>query len=268
MVVINRWIGRLGNNLFQYAAARLVAKSNHLHLSTEWIHDNILKVMPWHNYNRRFDRPIVNINFCGDPVDNNNDRVCLSGNHNNHKIIMDGYFQRSDYFNKHRDEIRIWFEPCIFKQNHEDWVINYRVSDYWHPKVRSVINPDWHISILENNDLFTLSGATNIYVVTEDPKDPCVEYLVKKTNATIISEGERHDFNFIRSFDNIINANGSFSWWASFIGTPKKNYFFKPWMRDHCLNLSQMNNSYAIDGAFAENPVMESKDWDGYWLKK
>jgi hypothetical protein len=240
MVSIKKWYGRFGNNLFQYVAARLLAERNNLFLELEWpqYHDNVLHLINWENNGMKILDPI-------EPV---NDDTYLE-THKNH-IILDGYFQQAQIYNNYRDKIRSWFEPCIFPQNTKDWVINYRVSDYW--KWENVINYTWYIDILKLEGYF--SSNEKAYIVTEDPNDKMVIKLKNEINGEIVrAEGhiQRSDFNFIRSFDKIINANGTFSWWASFLGKPRKNYFFKRWIRDYRSNsLPYMIDSIAIDGKY------------------
>lgn len=267
MVTLKRYVGRFGNNLFQYAACRLLSVKNGLKLEVDWPHDGILKVLPWNNAGEVVHDNIKNLEFYGERLNDPRDRHILERYYRHSNVILDGYFQRADYFNKYRDIIKGWFEPCTIPRNEDDWVISYRVTDYWHPRVDSVIDPEWHISILDNEGYFSGSNKSKVYIVTEDSGDPCVKYLQNKTGATIVSEDIKHDFNFIRSFDKIINANGSFSWWASFLGEQSKCYFFKKWMRYHNLDLAGMIGGKAINGEFAENEDMKSMDWDGYWEK-
>jgi hypothetical protein len=103
--------------------------------------------------------------------------------------------------------------------------------------------------------------------VTEDRGDPVVRELQQRTGGIVVSETARHDFNFIRSFDNIINGNGTFSLWASYFGNPKKCYFFKPWMRWGKIDLENFTDAILVDGSFTRNAAQESKNWDGYWLR-
>ena len=143
MVRIRRWIGRFGNNLFQYAAARLVAEKNGLYLETEWPHDDILKVLPWDNNGKRIE-PKTEITEDTYEMD----RQCIYRDFKNTGVIMDGYFQDASFYYPVRDKIKSWFEPCSCNKNTKDWVCHYRVSDYWMSSVSSVINPRWYEKIL------------------------------------------------------------------------------------------------------------------------
>ena len=46
------------------------------------------------------------------------------------------------------------------------------------------------------------------------------------------------DFNFLRSFENIVVGNSTFSWWAAFLGQNKNVYAYKHWQRSH-VNLGE-----------------------------
>lgn len=263
MVEIRRWVGRFGNNLFQYAAARLLAQKNELHLATPWCHDDILRVLPFDNGGGVYQHPVEEVFFVGDSMNNANDRYVLKRKYEKRHVIMDGYFQHAEYFNAHRREIQSWFEPCTMSQNTKDWIVHYRVGDYWHPRVQSVIAPSWHIGILKANGYFE-SGA-KLYIVTEIPDDPCVVELKNATQGEIVRESVRDDFNMLRSFDNIICSNGSFAWWAAFLGRPRKCFLFKRWMFLHCLDLMYMDGGIAVDGDFARNSEMEKIDLEEYY---
>jgi hypothetical protein len=257
MVRIKRWTGRFGNNLFQYAVARMVAERNNLFLDVVWPHDDILKVIPYSDYGRKIE-PTVTIN------DQNyiNDKNVAFRNFRSTGVIMDGYWQDSRYLFPIRDKVKSWFEPCTIPKS-EGWVCHYRVSDYWLSQVSSVIDPSWYIDILRKEN--ALKG--DIVFVTEDPQDPCIKEIINKVatyfpNSFNVKSGNiKNDFNFLRSARNIICSNGSFSWWAQFLGDWDTCYLFSKWMRYHHNMDLKMPTANWVSGAFAENKEKQI-EWD------
>jgi hypothetical protein len=251
LVRIKKPIGRFGNNLFQYASARMLAERNGLYLDAQWWHEDILKVLPWNNKGKRIN-PSVEI------TDNEyiKNRNCLFGNFKNHGVVLNGYFQDSAYYYHIRDKIKTWFEPCTMPDTNE-WVCHYRVSDYWMDRVGSVISPDWYVDILKNEKF------SKVHIVTEDIEDPCVRELSQRVGAEIHQLGVKDSFNFLRSAKNIICSNGSFSWWAAFLGNWEKCYMFAPWMKFHHNMSLRFPGVRWIDGQFAENEKMKEK-WTNF----
>jgi Glycosyl transferase family 11. len=265
---LKRYIGRLGNQLFQYAAARYVANRNNLFLETDWPHNDFLKVLPWQNNGRRIRSPIVVLNDMDGRA--NPQKNMLNGDFKNCCVELNGYYQDVSYFNNARESIRGWFEPCILGQNTKDWVLHYRVTDYWHKEVDSVIHPDWFIGILKSNGYFDNRNGDIVFLVTDDADDLCVKELKAKIGPyCLISKNNdpKIDFNFIRSFDRIICSNSSFAWWAAFLGRPKACFTFKPWMKYSKRNLADMVGATPVDGQFAINKEMQEKNLKGAWQK-
>ena len=268
MVKIKRWIGRTGNNLFQYAAARLLAEKNGLHLSTIWPFTDFIEVYPDQNGIIVNSKPILIKDTAAQSSDPDVD--LLSGYFKGQSVEMEGYFQNVHYYNIHRDKIRSWFKLPDQQRNTHDWVIHYRVSDYWCKQVDSVIRPDWHERILYANDFFNPLCKKKCYIVTEDANDEAVKILLSRLDGRgqIVSSNPKDDFNFIRSFDNIIIGNSSFSWWAAFLGTPKKLYTFKKWMRYCPLNLAYIDGANVTDGEYAHDQDRSNMDIKQYWKEK
>lgn len=265
-VIVKRWIGRTGNQLFQYAAARYVAMRNNLYLETEWPNPNFLKVVPWNNVGDTCKHPEV---LLTDLTGAGAQKNMLNGTFNQCRVILDGYFQDVAYFNNNREQIREWFEPCQMPRNTEDWVLHYRTTDYWHPQVDSMIEPEWYYRILKSNSYFDGKNGDRVLIVTDDVWDPCVGELQKMIgNKCHISDGNpKQDFDTIRSSDRVICGNSSFSWWAAFLGKPKVCFTFKSWMRFSPLNLANMAGATPVDGQFAANKQMQEKNLKGAWQK-
>jgi hypothetical protein len=267
MVQIKRWIGRRGNNIFQYCAARIIAEDNGLYLDVDWPFDDFIEVVPKTGGMKVDDKTFI-VEVKDVRGGTAPDRL-LAGHYERKWVIMEGYFQNVNFYNYRRDEIRTWFNLPKVTRNTEDIVLHYRVGDYYWNRVASVIAPQWFDKIL-NNEGFYRGKPCKVYVVTDDPDDVNVQYLVKKTHGEVVHGTSAEDFHFIRSFDRIIMGNSSFSWWAAFLGEPKKVWTLQQWMRKIRLNLAEFPGAIITPGYFTTDIVKANIDYEkiGYYTKR
>lgn len=262
MVTVKRWIGRTGNNLFQYAAARILAERNDLKLNVDWPFDDFIKVIPSNTGKIGSGNKIEINDTCSSKPHVN----LLEGDYSGKNVELDGYFQNVDYYNVERYKIKSWFDLPKIDINQNDIVLHYRVSDYYSISVQSVIDPQWYLTCLRIKG-WHVNSKKHIYIVTEDPTDLNVQFLAEKTKGTIISSNPKDDFHFIRSFKTIICSNGSFAWWAAFLSEAEDIYTFKKWMKYHNLNLAYMDYALAVPGAFTYDSEKANLNWNDYWIK-
>jgi len=214
MISFNRLgsYGRLGNQMFQYASLKGIARNNDLEfcipfsvevnewydhmLSKHFVLDSNLSLQSPENqfqYNERFfhfDRLL----FEGCP-----DRTDLSG-----------YFQSYKYFDFIRDEILADFQ---FKENFEP-----PMSDYTAVHVRrgDYLNQTHYHPICEveyYQKALSLTGGP--VVVMSDDIDWCKQNIV----ADVYLEGTSNVYDLFvmtRARNNVI-ANSSFSWWGAWL---------------------------------------------------
>lgn len=251
MSVMVDYFGRLGNNMFQYAAGRLMSELEGVDLGSQWLHHEVIDVSPeikW-RYIESGSEVVV---------DDSSNWEDIHGKYS--KIRMHGYFQSVGLWNNHGDRVSgFWdLEPVI--KNTQDIVIHLRLADYFSERVQSVINPNWYHSILREESF------RKLYIVVA-PHVTNKKYLesFRVYNPVIVSDTPKHDFNFIRSFDRIICANSSFSWWAAYLSDASKVYTFMRWMKG--LNLAYMTGAIVLDGGFYRDRKYEALDWDNYWEK-
>jgi len=253
--------GRTGNKLFQYIAARVFSEKNNLNLKTDFPDNDTVEILP-------------NKIYVGDVHENQtvivnshsfiDDEINFQGN--NKKYIFDDYFHNGDFMSNNQNLIKSFFKPVNFEKNTKDIVIHLRLFDYLHftdicnPHTwegSEIINPSYYTNILDNETY------DRVYIVTDEIRcDWEKRYLnhFKKYDPIMIQNTPKEDFNFMMSFNKIINSNSTFSYWASFLSEAEKIYTFKNTgyygrnltkVGDHVKNVFNIkNNSIIIDEGF------------------
>lgn len=195
-------MGRFGNQLFQYAAARKFAQlSNSVLLTPEWVGERLFE-------NVSHPRPR---NLHRYPSD-----VIPWGRTN---LDLYGYFQFDESVSRlSRRELREWFK---FKN---EWTERF-------PKKR----PFYVAAHLRRGD-YTTQHAVHYCTVTEKSYiDACKTYGISEADVIWVREdapeidpeleskglGYLPDFFTLLNADIILRANSTFSWWAGVLGNAK-----------------------------------------------
>jgi len=266
-MVTSIYEGRGGNNLFQYAAARLLAKKNELNLLVKQL--SLVKVVQ--EYVNKFKIPAGEEVLIRDMYRDNHILNPLEKDFRNKNVKMHGFFQNAAIYNDHRDEIREWFEPCTREPLDRNVIVMHvRLTDYWGKNVNSVIHPAWYQQALAKLEF---SPSKNKLVIVTEKHLTSVQWLstFKRFAPEFVSTSAAEDFNFIRSAKNIICSNSSFAWWAAFLSNADKVVTFGPWLnprRFSPINLSNMVGAIKIPGAFYSNYDLMKLDWNDYWKEK
>lgn len=247
--------GRLGNNLFQYALARILAVD--LGYSLE------VRAIEGFPATRDRVKGIVvgprTEELVGQTLDI--DRIYQNKGKVGYKLS--GWFQQYSYYKRHRDRIRSWFNRTrgkpLYDLTPEDIVVHVRRTqkngrDQTYPyEVRAndilcansvltlddtvrdhlefhnvnrvgrllastdLISFEWYESILD-----TLSFS-KLYICTDVPDDPFLRYF-DKYNPIISQAGEWGDFVLLRSANRIVCCHSTFSWWAAWLSDASEVY--------------------------------------------
>ena len=222
-----------GNNIFQYICARLFADRHGLRLESNFARPSLLGMRPQEN-GRRFDREPFVFTDEHDVLD----RTWPPG-----RYIFDGYFQRSHWYHSARKEIEAFAVPGLVpKRPPRDIVINLRLGhDYKELNWR--VHPKWYLQILKTE------GFDRLHIVT-DYRDPDYLSHFASFDPIIVSSGPRGDWKYLRSFDRIVCANSSFSWWAAYFSDASKIYTFKRWIPHEVAKIGAFPNGIALDGPY------------------
>lgn len=258
MSVEVRYRGRFGNNLFQYVFARLFAEHTGLKLVTPFVENKILEVSPpEEGLIYQLPESVLLDYERADP---------LLVNHPPGKHIVVSFRQRAKWYYSRRERIKNFFKIQPVKLNDKDLVVNVRGGDYFKFDKGWIIHPKWYLDIISKEKF------DKLYVVTDDTTSEENRKILScfgSYNPEIVHfEGEpERDFHFLRSFDRMVLANSTFSWWAAFFSEGSRFYAHRRWidydfsdfprsLRGEKLgNLSLFPKSISIDGPFLGETV-------------
>lgn len=224
--------GRFGNNVFQYACARLFAMERGLKLDTEFPGQDILPATP-NEDGEFYGTPLLGVGDGDDVFSLPRKKV---------RYIFQGFFQKAEWYFKRRKMLEKIFKPKpILVTNTTDLVMSVRLGDYFLHNV--AIHPSWYIKILEKETF------TRLVIVTDD-RNPSYFKHFEPWNPIIVPSNVVEHWNIIRSCDKVIASNSSFCWWALFFGRAKKIYMFKRWIGNPTSNLNEFEGATQVDGPF------------------
>lgn len=215
MKVTSRYIGRLGNNMFQLAAAIGYAKKYGYEWASEPRND---EVPGWFDF---FDLPIskppMRSYQCHDPKQFNYKSIPNQGS-----IRLVGFFQSEKYFAHCADYIKSIFRlvPCHL---YDYCSIHVRRGDYV-KYARSF--PPTRLSYIDKAMKEMTDRGVKKFMVFSDDIGWCKENI----KGVEYSEGynEYADLCRMASCSNHIIANSSFSWWGAWLGVNPDRHVISP----------------------------------------
>ena len=239
-------LGRIGNQMFQYAALRGIAKKQGVNYCIPLHNDAVDDGLGNPNRTELFDcftmetvsslnvqmidpsRPIISegtFHFNGAMFDNQFDWVTLYG-----------FFQSEKYF-KHveetirkdftfKDEIR---EPC---EDMMESIGGERVVGLHIRRTDYLTNPNHHFIGMEYYEkaLTHFPDDVQVIVFSDDPQW-CMEQELFADERFMVSESENGyvDQCLMSMCSDFVIANSSFSWWAAWLGNRGKVIAPKQW---------------------------------------
>jgi len=209
--------GNLGNNLFQYCFGRILAENLGYKLVAKPIPGFIgtYDSIDGHDYygcetlTLRGQKPDLSF-LC-----QKNPRL---------HILLTGYFQRYEYYEKHVLSIKNWLaikdtiSDCNISA--DDVVLGIRRGRDYIPR------HGLPLSYYENA-LRTLD-YNRVFICTNEPADPFVKYIKKKYRAIVRPPGAIDNLLFIKKFNKIVISNSTFLWWAAFLSNAGEIIFPQP----------------------------------------
>ena len=243
-----------GNNLFQYTAARVLA---------EYHKTRVLAIPPFPNYYGIEPLQTLGVQFASDKAtwecekcDDSNYINFFNAKYSGSNILLAGYFEDYRYFFNMREKIKKWFPPVANRKDN-DLVLHVRAGDRLFYKNEFYIKPqvDQYLAAVEKFDFDQLHIVTSMpkwdYLTEEDlvnmkfhvsvpddqrvPIKDSVDHFnsfvegFEKYNPMVSRRQVHEDFNFIRTFNNILFEHGTMSWWAAFLSDADKVGVYGPW---------------------------------------
>jgi len=225
-------LGRLGNQMFQYAALKGIAAHRGYEICIP-LSDNKNE---WtdHQLNNAFKMSTLNVlNY--QYIDPNRPTISESGFSFDEKLFnecpdwvnIQGFFQTEKYFKHIHDQLLIDFqfhdsivEPA--KEVISNWKnpisLHIRRTDYVTNANHTVLSIDYYEQSLKQFD-----NNCEVIIFSDDPKW-CIEQKLFESDRFMVSETNNNylDMCLMTLCSGHIIANSSFSWWGAWLSNSKK----------------------------------------------
>ena len=257
-----------GNNLFQYNAGKLLAN---------FLGQEVCVIPPSHDY---YAIPCLEkLGMDLDPPHLSGYNMLNDGSYKSafdkkyvdYNFFLKGYFEDYTIFKSDIKKIKGWYPPVEKRQN-KDLVIHFRAGDRLFYKNEFYTKPpvESFIGAIEKYDFDNLHIVTDMpkwdYITERELKEMQFHREVPAYQSVEPSESVDYfnsfvdgfssykpimknrtvseDFNFIRTFDNILFQHGTLSWWASVLSEASQVGVYgpwRPWKGDSNKNLSKID---------------------------
>jgi len=229
-VIVNHISGcRHGNQLCQYVVGRIISEKlkfklfgidqNHREFSMNGFDLNYNQ--PDYDF---YDTPIQKIGTSSNYdytetlewAHPNFDLDAICNDTTPRRIILEGFFQRKEYFLPYKEQIKEWYNFINYNTPSDHAAIHIRLGDLRETNHPDLLPIEYYRQALDNLDFSKLT------ICTDTPTDS--EYilpLVKQYDAQIFTGDERETICFLASHNNLVLSVGSFSFWASLFSEGK-----------------------------------------------
>lgn len=235
-------LGRLGNQMFQYAALKGIAKNRGYEFCLPYYNNyvddgigNLLKTELFNVFNLKVDNlKTIDVQYVNEPHFHFSEDLFNNCPDN---ISLVGFFQSEKYFKNIEDEIRqdFSFKEEIYNSCSQTFnslclnkpiALHIRRGDYTINSDRHPVTPlEYYEKVLTNFD-----DDQDVVVFSDDPKW-CSEQKIFSSDRFLISEGNDtyHDLCLMSLCSDFIIANSTFSWWAAWLANSKNVYYPINW---------------------------------------
>lgn len=246
MSVEVHYIGHLGNNLFEYALGRILAETHGMALRCIPAHEGassfgkVEKVSGIVDRLNHFEDIFLDArqNLPGKTIDTPQLRYVLGEkqgwtghginfdyllrNGAQHRIVLNGYFQRTEYYHPYRERIREWFK---FKDNTlavplqpQDVVVHMRQS-------LDMFLFDRAIDLNYYNELLSgMSLGGKVYVCGLGLSEQ-VRHALATFKPVYLDLPAIDTLKLLTRANRIVMANSTFSWWGAYLSEAREIYF-------------------------------------------
>jgi hypothetical protein len=207
-----RYKARLGNNLFQYSLGRILAEELGFALEAQPIpgfSGTLEKIS-----GKKYETPEEVLTEYRIEFDR------LRTDPTARKIVLNGWFQRYEYYRPFRRRIQDWLQPDVSlaaTPADDDLVINVRRTDY--------VTLGWALPFSYYEEAIERAGAKKgrLWIVTDAPKDPFFQRF-KAWRPRFVCGSALEDLAFMMRARRLVVSQSTFCWWAAFLGNPEEVY--------------------------------------------
>jgi hypothetical protein len=273
LVRIERYRGRLGNQLAQYCFARRLAFELDFALSVPEIH-GFSRAVSFGSYSATAGS--VGSDFQLRQEVKTAHEVDLPGllaDRRPRIIDLNGIFLRHEYFAPYKADIKHdWlFSGVLTPIGPDDLTIHIRSGDvYRQPGYLGRQSTEYHtLPFSFYSAIIQEKRWRQIRVVTEDASDPMVRKLANRFGVAVVSGHANDDFNLVRASGVIVLSVSSFSWWAAWLSDAHRIYYplaglydprraaARPYPWRHDLSVPDDERYIAVE------PALLFEDWGG-----
>lgn len=204
-------LGTLGNNMWQYAVARILAEKNNLQLNCYSIP----------GFPKTLESVVGNIG--------SDSSFTIQGHYfniesdfTNTRVELAGYVQRYEYIRPYKQKVREWFELDVSSPIEvlpTDFVVSIRRG--WNGYPTDLCPPKEFFL-----DLFSKVDYNRIILCTDTFEDSFFNFM-DSLNVNIIKAqySPLEQFALIRSANKILLTPSTYCWWAAFLSNATEIYY-------------------------------------------
>ena len=133
------------------------------------------------------------------------------------RIVINGWFQRYEYYRPYRDRIRRWlaFDPALRPSGEKpDVVVHVRRSDY--VRLGWALPFSFYQEALER----LLPRGGRVLILTDDRRDPFFRHFAP-WRPKFSSGTAMEDLLCMTQAPRLVMSQSTFSWWPTFLGDPQ-----------------------------------------------
>jgi len=220
-------IGGLGNNMFQYALGKIIAKEKNYNLDITNINNLSSFFTNVQAITDKQSKTENTLNIGYNSSTGHIQNVCLNEvlNHSG-KIALKGFFQKYYLYEQHREDLQNTFYIKNFVEiSPEDLVVHIRLGDY--VALQQQLSLDVYINIIKS------LSYRNCILVTDDVNHFYIQTLLKEipncyTANTLYPSNNYNslilDYLILLNAKQLLISQSTFSWWAAFLGNQDKVY--------------------------------------------
>lgn len=214
MIVIN-YAGRLGNNMLQYAAAKIFSDKFKIKLITPPISGEIdfTRYVRDHTNNEYFEYDTQTI------IVNNQNYLNLLSNTEvlNCKYVFSDFFQINEFVTNYESEIKNIFINQTEKKS--GVFLHYRIGDI--ENTPNMLPLEYYLDCLNHVNLY--DGI----ISSDSPDHKNVKFISEKFNLTIIKKDPLDTIDLGRKYNNLVLSEGTFSWFIGLLSSADNIFYNK-----------------------------------------
>jgi len=217
MVITNPAPGRLGNQMFAYCFARIIAQEFNYKLVNNLPLLQDLRLEQVHGSIYTNDQEVVyGYEYKDDLLEN------VLKNKNNRMIITEGYFQKYNYYKNYKTNIKEWFKEI--DPNKEN-ISNDTIGMHIRKDDISRENQKWDLPDEYFIDTLKMENPEKIIITSDEPTHATIKKIQNEFKNVEIYNGSTIDTlkKFV-CFKKLILSFGTYSWWMGFLSNASKIY--------------------------------------------